>query len=155
MRGQFLHLATGFDGWEEASWELDLARAGSELVLKTIPGIIKGEVVGIEQSEKMASYRNTVPDDLKVTPAYSAAKIARLCETLGRARPLAIDIAGREYPITRITRRLGPPTGQLPRMGWLFIDADVADARIRLRRKPSWEGRRRRTETRLLYMFSR
>jgi methionyl-tRNA formyltransferase len=136
-------------------WELDLARAGSDLVLKTIPRIVRGEVIGVEQPEMMTTYRNTVPDDLKITPAYSAAKVARLCETLGRARPLVIEVAGREYPVTRIAGELGPPTGQSPRVGWLYIDADVADARVRLRRKPSWEGRRRRTETRLLYIFSR
>jgi len=136
-------------------WELDLARAGSELVLKTIPKIVRGEIVGTEQSEKMATYRNTVPDDLKITPAYSAGNVARLCETIGRARPLVIDVAGRSYPVTRIAGELGPPTGQSPRVGWFYIDADVADARVRLRRKPLWEGRRRRTETRLLYMFSR
>jgi methionyl-tRNA formyltransferase len=136
-------------------WELDLARAGSELVLKTVPGIVKGDVIGSEQSEEMASYQNTVPDDLKVTPAYSAAKVTRLCETLGRARPLVIDVGGRDYQVTQIARKLGPPTGQSPRVGWLYIDADVSDARVRLRRKPSWEGRRRRVETRLLYMFSR
>ena len=136
-------------------WELDLARAGAELVLKTVPAILRGEITPIEQSEEMATYRNTVADDLKITPARATDHVARLFETIGRARPLQIDVAEKSYAVTRISRKLGPPTGQPPRLGWLYIDADTADARVRLRRKPTWEGRRRRTEARLLYLFSR
>jgi methionyl-tRNA formyltransferase len=137
------------------NWELDLARAGSELVLAAVPQIVNGELAGIEQSEDAAIYRNTTVDDLKVNPAQSAAKVARLCEIIGPARPIVIDVGGRGYPVTQISKKLGPPTGEPPSVGWLYIDADVADARVRLRRKPSWEGRKRRIETKLLYMLSR
>jgi len=136
-------------------WELDLAKAGSDLAVNTIPRILKGEIVGVEQSENLATYRKTLSDDLKITPARSAANIARLCETLGRVRPLLIEADGRNYPVTGIVRSLGSPTGQSPRVGFFRIDADLADARVRLRRKPSWEGRRRRLETRLLQILSR
>jgi hypothetical protein len=46
-----------------------------------------------------------------------------------------------------MSHRLGPPSGQDPRVTWLTIETDLADARVRLRRKPIWEGRRRRIET--------
>jgi methionyl-tRNA formyltransferase len=135
-------------------WEINLARAGSDLVLETIPGILTGEIVGVAQSELTATYRNTVPDDLRVTKAFTVAKLTRLCETLGRQRPLVVDVEGKQYPITRIARQFGPPTGQPSRLNWFYIDTDIADARVRLRRKPTWEGRRRRLQTRLLHIFS-
>ncbi len=136
------------------SWEIDLARTGSALVLEAVPRIVSGELAGIEQSEEAAIYRNTTVDELKVSTAQAASKVARLCEIIGPARPIVIDVGGRGYQVTRIAKNLGPPTGQKPSVGWLTIDADVADARLRLRRKPSWEGRRRRVETKLRYLFS-
>lgn len=136
-------------------WELDLARAGADLIVETVPGIITGEVVGVEQSEPVASYRKAVPNDFKITSAFSVARLSRFCETFGRDRPLTIEVESRQYPVTGIARRFGPPTGQPPRLRWMYIDADLADARVRLRRKPVWEGRRRRIQTRILHMFSR
>jgi hypothetical protein len=136
-------------------WELDLARAAAWLAVDAIPKIVAGRLVGIEQVEENASYRRAAAKDLKLAPTLPSRRIAWLCSTLGQVQPLPIEIAGRDYAITAISRRLGPPSGGPPRIGWWTIDTDVADARVRLRRKPWWDGRRRRIETWLLRVLSR
>ena len=136
-------------------WELDLARAAASLAVDAIPKIVAGRLGGVEQDEEKACYRRAMADELKLTPAHPTRRIAWLCSTIGRLRPSFIAIADREYAITGISRRVGAPSGQPPRIGWWTIETDVADARVRLRRKPLWEGRRRRFETWLLQVLSR
>jgi methionyl-tRNA formyltransferase len=135
-------------------WELNLAHAAADLAIATIPLVARGEIVGAEQCEEKASYRSTTTEDLKLSPSTFCATVVRLCRTLGRVRPLMFGIADLEYAVTGVSRRLGPPSGKPPSVGWFYIETDLADARVYLRRKPWWEGRRRRIETLLLQISS-
>jgi methionyl-tRNA formyltransferase len=134
-------------------WELDLACAAADLALAAIPLVARGELNGLDQSEEKTSYRSTTTHELKLTPSHSCATIVRLCQTLGRVRPLKFAVADLEYAVIGIRRHLGPPSGEPPGVGWFHIETDLADARVYLRRKPWWEGRRRRIETLLLQIF--
>jgi methionyl-tRNA formyltransferase len=135
-------------------WELDLARAAASLAVDAIPEIVAGRLAGVAQAEEMACYRRATAEEVTLTPARTSSRIAWLCSTIGRVRPLNFAVAGRDYAVTGISRHLGPPSGRPPRIGWLTVETDVADARVRLRRKPWWEGRRRRIETWLLRVLS-
>jgi methionyl-tRNA formyltransferase len=135
-------------------WELDLARAAAALAVDAIPKIVAGRLGGVEQDEEKACYRRAMADELKLTPTHSTRRIAWLCSTIGRLRPPFMAIADRAYAVTGIARHVGPRSGQPPRIGWWTIETDVADGRVRLRRKPLWEGRRRRIETWLLQVLS-
>ena len=135
-------------------WELDLARAAADLAVETIPRIVAGKLEGVPQSEQGASHRCATAGELRLTPEKSFATVLRLCRTLGRIRPLMLGIGDREYAVSGIPKHLGGPSGQPPVVGWLHIESDLADARVRLRRKPWWDGRRRRMETMLRRIFS-
>jgi methionyl-tRNA formyltransferase len=134
-------------------WELDLACAAADLAVATIPSVARGERNGVDQCEEKASYRSTTTDELTLRPSTSRAMVVRLCRTLGRVRPLKFAVGELEYAVIGIGRHLGPRSGEPPRVGWLYIESDLADARVYLRRKPWWEGRRRRIETLLLQIF--
>jgi methionyl-tRNA formyltransferase len=136
-------------------WELDLARAAADLAVDAIPEVVAGRLVGVEQVEDTASDRRTTAEELKLTPALSSIRIAWLCSTIGRARPLLFAVAGGQYAVLGISRNLGPSSGQPPRIGWWTIETDIADARVRLRRSPWWAGRRRRIEAWLLRVQTR
>jgi methionyl-tRNA formyltransferase len=129
------------------SWELDLARAAASLAVENIPDVLAGRIKGVAQAEEKAGYRRVKADELTLNSQLTAARVAWLCASLGRMRPLTFAVGNRAYPVTRMSHRLGPPSGQDPRVTWLTIETDLADARVRLRRKPIWEGRRRRIET--------
>jgi methionyl-tRNA formyltransferase len=136
-------------------WELDLARAAADLAVEVIPEIVAGRTAGVEQVAVAESDRRATLDDLKLTPLQTAKKIEWLCSTIGRVRFLQFALAGRDYAVTGISRHLGPPTGEPPRIGWWTIETDIADARVRLRRTPIWAGRRQRIETWLLRVLLR
>jgi methionyl-tRNA formyltransferase len=135
-------------------WEFDLARAAAGLAVDAIPEVVAGRLVGVDQVEEIASDRRATAEELMLTPTLASRRIAWLCSTIGRVRPLQFAIAGGDYAVTGISRYLGPPTGRPPRIGWWTIDTDVADARVRLRRAPIWAGRRRQIEAWLLRMLS-
>jgi methionyl-tRNA formyltransferase len=136
-------------------WELDLARAAARLAIEAIPEIVTGRLLGIEQDEGKASYRRVTAEELKLTPTIASSRISWLCSTIGRVRSLQFTVANRELAVTGIARHLGPRSGQAPHIGWRTIETDVADARVRLRRKTWWTSRRRRIETWLLRVLSR
>lgn len=127
-------------------WELDLARAAAGLAVEAIPDIVAGHLIGLEQDRSQASYRRATADQFVLTSAQTSARIAWLCSTLGTVTPMRFKTPTASYPVTGIARVLGPPSGEPPRPGWLTVDADVADARLRLRRTALWEGRRRRLD---------
>ncbi|MCC6888157.1 MAG: hypothetical protein IT536_06435 [Hyphomicrobiales bacterium] len=136
-------------------WELALARAAADLAVTTVPRIVAGAVESMPQDESAAIYRRTTRDDLTITPRLTFHKVAWLTETMAKVAPLTVIAEGHAYPVTTLVRHLGPPTAQPPRVGWRTLDIDIADARVRLRRKPVWEGRRRRFETWLLKVRTR
>jgi methionyl-tRNA formyltransferase len=135
-------------------WELELARAAAHLAVEAIPEVVAGRMPAIEQTETDARYRRATASDLQLTSAQRARRIAWLCSTLGPVRPLLTTVDVRDYAISHFSRQLGPPSGRPARIGCWTIEMDVADARVRLRRKPWWEGRRRRIETWLIRVFS-
>ena len=131
-------------------WELDLARAAAGLAVEVIPAILAGHIQGTPQREEEASYRRPTSEEITLTPLMTSTRVSWLCSTLGRTGPLHMAVDGREYPVTKIARHLGPPSSHPPKVGTWTIEIDLADQRVRLRRKPVWEGRRRRIETWLM-----
>lgn len=135
-------------------WELDLACAAASLAVQATPEIVAGRLIGVEQAERDACYRRATEEELKLTQTLTSKRIAWLCSTIGRVRGLQFVISNREFAVTGISRHLGRPSGQPPRISWWTIETDVADARLRLRRSPRWEGRCRRIEAWLLRVLS-
>ena len=131
-------------------WEVEIARAAARLAVAAIPDLVAGKVVETPQDEAAASFRRMDRSIFAVNPTMTAARIDYLLATIGWFGPVELDVAGEKHAISRIVRRLGPPTGAPPRLGSLTIDADLPDGRYRLRRRPIWEGRRIRWATFLL-----
>lgn len=136
------------------AWEIHLARAAARLAAEAIPDVLAGHLKGVPQREEEASYRRPTTKEIAITSQMTSAHVAWLCSTLGKVVPLSTVADGREYPVTGIVRNLGLPTKRPPRVGYWTIDLDLMDQRVRLRRKPNWEGRRRRIETWLMRVVS-
>lgn len=131
-------------------WELDLARTAATLAVENVPRVLDGSLRGVEQAVGSGNYRRIDPRELVLTTALTSERVRWLCDTIGRFSDLRFHFCGRACPITGISKHLGPPTNQKPLVNWFTIETDLADARVRLRRKPVWEGRRRRLEAWLI-----
>jgi len=131
-------------GGEVRRWELSLAEAAAALVVQVVPRYLRGEIGAVPQDEAVATLARPTTAAFRLTPAETADRVAWLCGTVGQLRQLVMRIAGRDYRIMDLVQRLGPTTGAPPRIGWRRIELDLADARVRLRRRLPGDGKRRR-----------
>lgn len=129
-------------GWRR--WSFDLARAAATLVVDTLPGIVAGRIAAVPQDEAAATYRRLAPGELELRPTDTAGRAGRLLGALADSRRVPLILGEARYPVTAILARLGPPAGAPPRIGPFSIDCDLADARLRLRRRPVWAGQAQR-----------
>jgi methionyl-tRNA formyltransferase len=127
-------------------WELSLAAAAARLAVDAIPRFLEGEIAARPQEETPpAAPRST--RDLRLSPADRADRVDWLCRTVASLQPVWIAVGGSDRRIAGIVRHLGRPTGAPPRIGWRHIELDVADARVRLRRRLPWDGQRLKLTT--------
>lgn len=135
-------------------WELDIARAGAELIAERVPAVVRGAAAGREQDETAASYRRIAAEDLLLN-ACTRAEAQRLIHVLGDAARLRVAVNGRRYAIASAGRAQGPATGAAPSVGWRAIDMDLGNERTRLRRWMPWDGRLRRWQRLLVRVLDR
>lgn len=129
------------------AWELAIACAAADLAVAAIPRVVAGEMAGVPQDEGAASYRRPAHQELTILPSHTLARVTWLMAAIAPLMSLTVAMNGRGYAVTALVRHLGEPSGQPSRIGWRSIDLDIADARVRLRRRAWWEGRRRRLAT--------
>lgn len=111
-----------------------LTEAAGRLAREALPRYLAGELRAVPQDESLASYVRVAPSELALSARFPADEIRWRCRTIGADRPLAIDgLDG--VRVTGFAGVLGPPTGRPPDVGPFSVALDVADARIRLRRK--------------------
>jgi methionyl-tRNA formyltransferase len=115
-------------------YRLALAEAAGRLARESLPRYLAGDLHAAPQDVSQASYARVMSPDLALSPRLSADDIEWRCRTFAADRPLEIAGLG-GVRIIGFAGRLGPATGAPPEVGPLSVALDVADARIRLRRK--------------------
>lgn len=123
-----------------AEWDALLADAAAGLIRDAAIPYLDGRLQPRPQNESLASYRKPVPGELDIGPTTTLAHARRLVDTLGRVGRLVCTLAAagarrRGFHVTKIDRTLGGPTGRPARVTWRTVELDLADARVRLRRR--------------------
>lgn len=127
----------------ELHWDALQAVAAAGLVTTALLDYLDGRLRAVPQAPGSGNYRRVPDSELAIGPAIHAEHARWLCETLGGADVLhCAGPGGKTIPVVGFGRHLGPPTGAAPRCGSGFVEVDVRDARLRLRRRnPLWKMR--------------
>ncbi len=117
-----------------------LADAAATLVREAAIPHLDGRIEPRPQDESLACYRKSIPGDLDIGPTTSLTHAQRLVARLGPlgrlvCKPTPGGSRRASYHVTAIDRVLSGPTGQPARPAWRTIELDLADARVRLRRR--------------------
>ncbi|MFN3547516.1 MAG: formyltransferase family protein [Mesorhizobium sp.] len=123
-------------------WDALQAVAAADLAAGALLDYLDGRLEAAPQAPGSGNYRRVPLSELAIGPAVDAERARWLCETLGDADALhCAGPGGKSVPVVGFDRHLGPPTGAAPRSGPGFVEIDVRDARLRLRRRtPLWKA---------------
>lgn len=117
-------------------WDALQAVAAGELAGGPLLDYLAGRLAATPQVPGSGGYRRMSTAELAIGPAIDAARALRLCETVADTGELICALpGGRTIRLTSFGRRVGPATGAPLRLGPAHVDIDVADARLRLRRR--------------------
>jgi methionyl-tRNA formyltransferase len=116
---------------------LALAKAARQLTEAELPEYLDGRLQPVPQDENAASYMRVTNADLALSAQLGCDEAAWRCKTYGRKKYLEVSGLGKTR-ISGLSRKLSAPTGQPPRTGLLFVDIDLADGRVRLKRRRPW-----------------
>jgi methionyl-tRNA formyltransferase len=116
-------------------WDMLQAQAAGGLVAGPLLDYLRGRIEATPQSPDEGNYRRVAADELAIGPSIDERQARRLCRILGETGKLSCDGPGEsKTAVIGFGRRLGPATGAAPRRGLGYVDTDVKDARLRLRR---------------------
>jgi methionyl-tRNA formyltransferase len=121
-------------------WDAALADAAADLVASSAIAYLDGSLAATPQDESLACYRRPVPGELDIGPSTTLAHAQRLVTTLGHTgrlvcRPAVGTTRRSVYRVSGIAGVLGPPAGRPASVGFRTLEIDLADARVRLRRR--------------------
>lgn len=119
-------------------WDARLAEAAGDLMATAAVPYLDGRLAAVPQDATQASYRRAAPGELEICAATPLAGARRLGAAIGATGRLVCRpemAARRSYRVTGVDRVLGPATGRAARIGVRTVELDVADARVRLRRR--------------------
>jgi len=139
------------EDWHSAgSVKQALTEAMATLVADVIPEFCRGELAGAPQPDGTYVWARLQRDPLIVGLHTSSEYVGRLCRIVGSSVSVIVLIKGQAVRLAQPVRRLGPPTGQAPKLRWGLVEFDCADARVahlaygKLSRLLSrWQSRRR------------
>jgi methionyl-tRNA formyltransferase len=119
---------------------LGAAGAGRRLMSEALPAYLDGGLAAVPQGEAgTASYARITSDELALSSNLSVEDMRLRCLVFARRR--AIPVKGiPDIRVAGFDRELGPATGAPPRIGFLSVDVDAQDRRVRLWRKQPWSS---------------
>jgi methionyl-tRNA formyltransferase len=119
---------------------LEAAIAGRRLMAEALPAYLDGSLRAVPQGEAGAtSYARVFSDELALSSDLSVEDMRLRCMVFARRR--AIPVKGMpDIRVAGFDRELGPAGGAPPRIGFLSIDMDARDRRVRLWRKQPWSN---------------
>ncbi|RST85193.1 hypothetical protein EJC49_17100 [Aquibium carbonis] len=117
-------------------WDALQAEAAGQLAAGPLLDYLAGRLDAVPQQPGSGNYRRVAPTEYTIGPAIDVERARFLCETLSEINRLICTLPdGRTVSVVGFSRHLGPPTGAAPRLGPGYVDIDVSDARLRLRRR--------------------
>jgi len=121
-----------------AAWDFACARAAAEITRSELADYLDGTREAIPQDPSERFYRKSLRGEFTIAPETSLADVRHLfaCAPGAPPRWMPEKEAKKNHAVHSLAAVLGPPTGKAPILGALTIEADIADARIRM-----WRGR--------------
>ncbi len=120
------------------TWDALQAEAAAAIVRLELAEYLDGKREAIPQQRGSGSYRKVAPDEFNIVASKHLSEVRRLCDLLGATGHLSVlksqNLPG-NCPIAALSRVLGAPSGQSPRLTARHIEMDLADARVRLKRR--------------------
>lgn len=116
---------------------IEVGRAAGKLLLNDLPNYLSGALKALPQDPELADYRTIDGSEFVLGPNVALKAAILFCQTFGGISTLDVhDIDDAEA--IGIAKVLGAPTGRPPVKRYFGIETDLADARVRLRRKMPW-----------------
>jgi methionyl-tRNA formyltransferase len=109
-------------------------RAGGRLLVETLPKYLAGIIVPKPQQHSRASYCTIKKADLIITPSDRVERVNWLLNTIGKFSSFSIADQATDLRVNRVEKVLGRPNGSATNVTDRFVEMDIADARVRLRR---------------------
>ena len=116
---------------------LDLAKAARILTETKLQDYLEGGISPVPQDEKLAHYVRIDQSDLALSAALTSDEAEWRLKTYGRKKYLYASGLGKTR-VCGFSRKISAPTREPPRVGLLTVDLDLADARVRLKRRRPW-----------------
>lgn len=123
-------------GFAEPAWRsmpdfLDTLAAGLErLVVRAAPHQCAGALKARPQPTGAFHWARLGSAPLAIPPNATAQRVAQLWSFVGRAPGLCVMLDGRPVRLGQRLLRLGPPTGEAPKMRFGVVTFDLADGRF-------------------------
>ena len=116
---------------------LELGKAARILTETKLQDYLEGRLSPEPQDESMASYVRVGQSDLALSATMASDEAELRLKTYGRKKYLHVSGLGKTR-VCGFDRKLSAPAGEPPRIGLLSVDVDLADARVRLKRRRPW-----------------
>jgi len=131
-------------GGDAIAWELEMARAYAGLIDEGLLPYLAGELAPRPQPADQGSYVGFAAASLDLDSTVPLERARRIAAIFGQLRDISCRVGVARWRACPPLRPLGPPSGAPPRRGLLHLEFDLADARVRLRRRLTGHGRRLR-----------
>src|SRR5688572_5784616 len=134
------HVPFSAAGGDYLTWDAMQAEAAAQIMSNEVAEFLDGRREAMPQEAGAGSYRKIARDEFYVTRDKTLEPVNRLCELTGRAGLLKVAKGeplptGPAYWVTCVDRVLGSPTGEAPRVTKGYVEMDLADGRVRLKRR--------------------
>lgn len=118
-------------------WDHMIARSAASMVERELPAFLNGDLHAQDQVPGSGLYRRVSQTEKVLTPALKLEILEERFRGVGRYFTMswADKVGQKPQTVTGIHSRIGPPTGMPAKTTSLFLEVDICDARIRLRRK--------------------
>lgn len=119
-----------------AAWDFAYARAAADITRNELAAYLDGEREAIPQDPSERHYRKSREGEFDISAETTLAEVRHFfaCAPGAPPRWLRDGEPKKDHAVRSLAAVLGPPTGKPPVLGLLTIEADIADARIRMSR---------------------
>ena len=119
-----------------AAWDFACARAAADIARTELPAYLDGEREAIPQDPSQRHYRKVLPDEFTISTETTLAEVRHLfaCAPGVSPRWLQEGQNKKDRAVSSLVKVLGPPTGRPSIPGLWTVEADIADARVRMSR---------------------
>jgi methionyl-tRNA formyltransferase len=115
-------------------FSLAIARACADLAAIALPAYLDGERSAYPQDEAVAGYCRFERSALAIGPHLKAESVRLMCDMFGLCSISGLD----GVRVSGLMGIIGPPLGRTTVVDFWHVEMDLADFRVRLKRKRAW-----------------